>query len=501
MKLTLADKISGIIILMGLFGLSLVLYSSHSYRHLAYEHHQQAIQNLAGLEVDELIDTLLTNTSELALAIEHEPFFKQYTAQQDSAKLSHLLDNQFYQYFVTARVLKLLKLYVLDTDFTLISQSTEGINVGNSSALICPEISQQARQRSGAEKLQILAKTCTYNNLPVYAVIVPFGGLMPKGYILIITDLAYALQSIEKKLDIPVQISAQNRDVLFQSTDWPKTSNKNSYVRVNLPVLNGKKEILTISLHANMTDFNRKLNQHRNWVLTLSSSAMIIAILLALLILRRSNAHPLSRILEVMEKIQSTPYHDNHSGRLLFEQLLEEIIALRKKNQQGFAVMLLDLTRFKQVNIHYGKKTGDLLLAQVEQRLSRILRESDKISWVGTDTPGHKLLPSDTKTFYRATLARLGGDEFGLLLPSTQNDSQINAVARRIISELNKEYEIDGQKIIITCKIGISLFPEHGKDEKTLIRHADKAMYMAKENDTEYCVYQICTTANQGISD
>ncbi len=490
MNLTLADKISGIIIVLGLFGLSLVFYSSYSYRNLAYQHHQQAIQALAQLEVDEHIKTLQENTTELALSIEHAQKFDYYIKQRNAQKLSNLLDNQFYQYFVTAGVLKLLKLYILDTQFTLLSQSREGIHTGDDATLLCPRLSQMAQQRRGSEKLQILARPCAHNNKPVYAVIVPFGGLTPDGYILIITDMAYALRNIEKALGIPIQIANQNQEVLYRSSSWPDTKDRDSFVTVNLPVHSDDSEIMTLSLHVNMTTFNRKLNQHRNWVLTLSSFGMIAAVMLALLIFRRSNAHPLSRILEVIEKIQTTQYSDSGESRLLFEQLLEQIIMLRHKNHQGFAVMILDLTQFKQVNIHYGELIGDKLLEQVEKRLCNILRESDKISWVGTDTPGHKLLPSDSKTFYRATLARLGGDEFGLLLPSAKNAEQVKTVAERIITELDRPYLIDDKEIAISCKIGISLFPDHGDDESTLIRKADKAMFSAKENSQAYFIYQ-----------
>jgi len=490
MNFTLSDKISTTIIVMGLFGLSLVFYSTSSFRTLAYEHHRQAIQSLAQLEVNEHIDTLKKNATDLALSIESEPGFSHDTRYKDTEKLSNLLNNQFYQYFVTAGVLKLLKLSILDADFTLLSQSSEGLPVDKNTGVICPKLSQAAQQRQGSEKLQILAKICTHNNHPVYAVIVPFGGLRPKGYILIITDLAYALQSIEKKLAMPIQLFSPGEDLLFKSKNWPETTKKNTYINVDLPVIADEVTVLILSLHVNMIEFNQQINHHRNLILTLTSAVMVIAVICALLIFRHSQVHPLSRLLEVVDKIHSNPFHDGVTGKLLFVQLLEQIILLRKKNQQGFAVMILDLTKLKKINVRYGRDVGNQLLTDVESRLGNILRESDKISWVGTDTPGHKLRESDAKTFYRATLARLGGDEFGLLLPSAKNACQIKAIAERIITELEKEYEIGPHKISVHCKIGISLFPEHGSDENTLIRHADKAMYQAKEKSLPFFIYQ-----------
>jgi GGDEF domain-containing protein len=151
--------------------------------------------------------------------------------------------------------------------------------------------------------------------------------------------------------------------------------------------------------------------------------------------------------------------------------------------------MLLDLTRFENVNIEFGETVGDHLLLEVENRLSSTLRDSDLISWVGTDTPGHKLLPSGTETRYRATIARLGGDEFGLLLPSAETREQAIKVAQRIADSLNRPFSIDGHDIDIECKIGISIYPTHGEDEKLLIRNADKAMKQAKTDKLTISIF------------
>jgi diguanylate cyclase (GGDEF)-like protein len=111
----------------------------------------------------------------------------------------------------------------------------------------------------------------------------------------------------------------------------------------------------------------------------------------------------------------------------------------------------------------------------------------------GTDTPGHKLLPVDTKTEYRATLARLGGDEFSMLLPAVENEQQAIAVARRVIENLDSEYSIDDQKLRLRCCIGISIYPDHGEREQELIGNADKAMFEARQRSGKYCIYNAKT--------
>jgi len=321
--------------------------------------------------------------------------------------------------------------------------------------------------------------------------LVPFGGLNPKGYIQIVTDLAFNLQKIEHSLAMPVQINRLDGQAIFQSEKWQQTQNDQNYLTVHIPVRNEDNEIImSILVKPNMTTLNHDIFEHRNWIMALAFATTALTVFIILFLLRRSTLPPLARIHDVLEKIHLHSHSHEDNTRLLFEQLLEQIIQLRRKSKTSFSVMILDLTHFKEVNKQYSIAVGDALLEEVEIRLSSILRDSDLISWVGTDTPGHKLLPSDAKTSYRATIARLGGDEFGLLLPSAQSESQAIAVAERIIETINAPFTIKQHSITIECRIGISNYPMHGEDEKMLIRNADKAMHKAKEKNLSISIFE-----------
>ena len=491
---TLADKISSTVVAIGLFCVILVYYVSSTYKELAYEHHTQSIQQLANLEIEDLISELKADSLDLALSIEHENKFKDDFQKKDTDELIKQLDNQFHQYFVTAGVIKLLKLYILDTDFTLLSTSTEGIETEKDSKLICPKLSRLAFARQGSEKLQTLSRICSYKSIPVFAVIVPFGGLSPKGYIQVIADLGYKLQGVERSLAMPIKINSLNDKNIYQSKKWITADKDLNYLNVNLPILDDENtQVMNVSLKSNMAIFNKEISQHRNWVMALTLVTTALAVFTILFLLRRSTIQPLAKIHHILESIHSQPSANNKTNRLLFAQLLEQMIQLRQKSQMSFAVMVLDLTHFKQVNIKFGKEVGDTLLSEVEKRLSSVLRDSDLISWVGTDSPGHKLLPADTKTQYRATIARLGGDEFGLLLPSAHTDKQVLAVAERIIQTFSQPFIINDHSIDIQCKVGISLYPRDGNDEKQLIRNADAAMYDAKKHNQTVFIFEPST--------
>lgn len=491
LRFSLADKISMTIIAVGILGILLVYYISISYKQFAYEHHTQSVQELAYLEINDLIDALKSNSIDLALSIEEENDAKDNYRHKRKEDYTQQLNNQYYQYFVTAGVLKLLKLYILNPDLTLQGVSTEGIITDTVDELICPQLAQEILKRPIPEKLKPISGMCLYKDYPAFAAIVALGGLNPEGYIQVVTDLAYSMQRIEQSLGMPIQIHLISGQLIYQSKDWLTIPDNDDYLSIELPISSADKTpVMTILLKSDMRKFNKEITQHRNRAMSLSLIATALTVFIVLFILRRSTIPPLAKIYDVLEKIHLYSYADNDQSRLLFEHLLERIIQLRQKSRARFSVMILDLNHFKQVNEEYGTAIGDQLLLEVELRLGSILRNSDLISWVGTDTPGHKLLPTGKKTQYRATIARLGGDEFGLLLPSAQNEEEANTVAKRIVETLNKPFTIKDNSINIECKIGTSIYPIHGEDEKVLIRNADKAMYQAKSLNLPFYVFK-----------
>ena len=127
------------------------------------------------------------------------------------------------------------------------------------------------------------------------------------------------------------------------------------------------------------------------------------------------------------------------------------------------ALLLLDLNHFKDVNDSLGHATGDELLRRVAARLSASLREED-------------------------ILARLGGDEFAVLLPHVGAERAVQA-AVALIAALEQTVVLDGLHVRTDASIGIALGPEHGRDLGTLLRHADIAMYRAKDGHVRYLIY------------
>lgn len=162
---------------------------------------------------------------------------------------------------------------------------------------------------------------------------------------------------------------------------------------------------------------------------------------------------------EAEEKLKFVAAHDtltNLPNRMMFNQRLEHVLTQSRRGSQGLAVMFIDLDRFKAINDTLGHAAGDVLLCEVAQRLTGQLRTSD-------------------------TVARLGGDEFVVLIENVTDRVLIGNVAQKLINTLMGSFTLSGGEYNVTASIGVSLFPGDGEDAATLLKHADIAMYRAKD--------------------
>lgn len=150
--------------------------------------------------------------------------------------------------------------------------------------------------------------------------------------------------------------------------------------------------------------------------------------------------------------------HDALTGlpnRNLLTDRLQQTLAVARRNGTRLALMFIDLDEFKPVNDTLGHEYGDQVLRETAQRIQACQRETD-------------------------TVARIGGDEFVVLLPQLDSAEDALRVAEKIRTTLQTPFELAGRLWYISSSIGIAIYPEHGVDESTLFKHADAAMYMAK---------------------
>ena len=163
-------------------------------------------------------------------------------------------------------------------------------------------------------------------------------------------------------------------------------------------------------------------------------------------------------------KLAYQAQHDCLTGlpnRVLLAERLSRAIGLAKRHQHQVALIYLDLDAFKPINDTLGHAIGDALLKLVAGRLSVCVRDTD-------------------------TVCRQGGDEFVVLLSEIEEPGDATRIAQKILSTLAAPYWIDNHELNITTSIGMSLYPNHGSDARTLLNNADTAMYHAKESESNH---------------
>jgi PAS domain S-box-containing protein len=152
----------------------------------------------------------------------------------------------------------------------------------------------------------------------------------------------------------------------------------------------------------------------------------------------------------------------------------ERALEHAKRLQHQFALLLIDLDRFKVINDTLGHGAGDELLLQVGRRLVACVRHSDLVLDGSAESAGvrsHRALEA---------VGRLGGDEFVALLPEVGGDPDAERVAQRVLEELREPFLVSGQECFVTASVGVAIYPRDGSSVVDLLRNADVAMYSVK---------------------
>jgi diguanylate cyclase (GGDEF)-like protein len=258
---------------------------------------------------------------------------------------------------------------------------------------------------------------------------------------------------------------ARSRPILRQHVDKVEVLVKSIYDRSEVQFMGSVVQVLSAR-----TGFQRLL-------LAMSGLALAVALLLALSLRRRANrafARAYARVVaeadqrkRLAEQLRHQAFHDPLTGlpnRALLRDRAGQAIRAADRELVPAALALIDLDRFKEVNDTLGHHYGDQLLVQVGQRLAAALRKVD-------------------------TVARLGGDEFAVLLPRIETPEGAVAVAKKLQAALAEPFTLEGLSLDVEASIGVAIYPEHGSDPEELLRHADIAMYVAKQTRAGFVLF------------
>lgn len=171
-------------------------------------------------------------------------------------------------------------------------------------------------------------------------------------------------------------------------------------------------------------------------------------------------------VTQAKNRLRKMAYFDtltNLPNRRYFSEQFELLLNIARREKKLLAFLFIDIDNFKRINDSLGHNAGDMLLQETAVRLKHIVRDSD-------------LLATEDSAF----ISRFGGDEFTIILNNIDHVKSAGLVAERLLSKLSLPMIVEGQELVITPSIGISLFPKDGDSLQVLLKHADTAMYSAK---------------------
>lgn len=502
--------LSGLMVLvMGVLGMSLAVATGEIYHRLNLENQRRGLADLAGLAVDEALVRLEEKSRSLGLSVQSAPAFEKSLRAGDYVAVQRLLDDQFHQYFVTAGEIRLIQLRLFSPEFELLAESGEGARDFPRMRAACPGLLERASGRSGPERLQFISALCA-DDLPLHSLVVPVGGLALRGYIEVVADPAYSLESLEKTLGMPLRLSTDAGRELYRSASWPSAGAMESRLAVDYLVRNADEHaVLHATLLSDVGALHDQLSATRRNILLVASLLTLLVAVGVYWVLRKTTLEPIAQLVQRLQNyrhgggidVAVSPtgaireFHDLRDvyqsldrlahtdpltllpNRKQFRDCLASHGARERRHDTGFALMIMDLNGFKLVNDRFGHQVGDQLLHQVARRMAGVMRSGDVLAMLGQPEPGQQ---------DEELLARLGGDEFGVLLPSVTQRQDAGAVADKLLKIMREPLHIGDTSCEVGLSIGIAFYPADARDLDALVSRADAAMYAAKRNGGGY---------------
>lgn len=500
---------------MGLLGLTFALVSGEIHQNHAFENQRISMRELIRIKSTDLIDELAVIEHKLGLALLGEPTFRKAYSDNNIVQLNNILYNEFNRYYIATDQIKLEKLSILSLDFTVIAEKALETSLLKASESGCPDLLEQAKQRKGSERLKIMSALCVYNKRPYHAMILPIGGLRVAGYVIVTSNPEHNLVPIEIALGMPVTIKTYDGNIAYQSKLPSNKKNITDTITAEYILHSDDNQpAILISVSDKVRPLFENLPDTQKFVMLSALLITLFFIFLVTIILRKTTINPLNTLAqqlflvcndrnylgktvdingtaeiqelsnnfnqmstelgELYNTLEEMAYTDeltNLANRNMFQKYLDTVIQEHKNLHQPFAVLLMDLDRFKAINDTLGHHIGDKLLSQVGLRLKRIFNKFDT-----TERIEHKSIIS-------RMIARIGGDEFAAIISmqdSSDPTQEITVIAESVVLAMEEPFYIDKQQLVISITIGIALCSFNSCDKNELMRKADVAMYHAK---------------------
>lgn len=498
-----------IILLMGLLGVLLAVTTGNVYQRFVLDNQREIFEDLADIKVNLILSETIQSTADLGMSIQATEELRKVFRERDGGKINAYLHDQFHQFVVSASLLKLMQVYALDKDFAVVGYADEDGGRYSPRDMPCRGLLQQARQREGYSRLKILSGLCASESGARVAVIVPLGGLRMEGYLLLGVDPTPNLVHVEEEMGMPLRLLFANGGLAYVSEEWNALPGQENLLfwRYSLTGMSGE-AVYDFHFSADMAPLYAKLDETRQIMFLIAALSTFLAMAVSVVMLQKSALDPLARLTRHLRRVRKDKKHLGEKvtvkgsqeitelserfnemsselhvlyktlermaytdmltrlpNRAVFYDRLGQAVHMAQRQNTPFALMVMDLDKFKWVNDNLGHHVGDKLLREIASRLKRCMRKSD-------------------------TVARLGGDEFAALLPGILEYEDSRHMADKILEHVAQPLYIDGHDLSCGVSIGIAHCPVHGADGDLLMQRADVAMYHAKNQRQGFMIYE-----------
>jgi len=494
------------VMVVGLLGMFFVLASGDIYRDVSLAQQRVALGEQVKTRLSDLRRELDAESQRFVLLARAEPGLTNSVEGGKTSAVVRHLDRVFDRPGFASTRTRLAKLQVLNADMNVLASSGKGVPEAVLNHPACANLRAAAAKRKDAERQKPVTGVCVEEKNIYHLLIHSLGKRPASGFLLVATDMTPRLTGADNIFNLPVRLSFPDGALLFRSANWPRDDETESYLVAEQPFGMASRPVIHVGVSQDIRIFSDGLALTRYNIAAVAASAILLVALLVWFALQKTAIKPLrtlaaqlrkarsdkshlgehvvvsgcaeavelgaafnsitTRLKELHESLESLAFTDPLTklpNRTLFHERLGHAIEDAKRDYKPFALMLMDLDRFKDINDTLGHQVGDLLLQQVAARLRSKLRDID-------------------------TVARMGGDEFAILLPAV-NDKHATMAARMLLQVLRAPFRIEEQSLDIGASIGIALYPDHGVDANILIQRADVAMYAAKHANSGHAFY------------
>jgi diguanylate cyclase (GGDEF)-like protein len=498
------------IAVMGLLCVLFVLASGRAWHDFALETQRATVNEQARTWLANLRKELDNDSREIAQIAKSDPELMAAVRKANKPAASRQLIKLSQHPFFKTGESDLIALQALDENFNPVAGApADSLGVDPNQAS-CQNLRAQAAHRVGTERLKPVGGICIVGKEMRYEFIQSLGENSSDGYLQITHNMLHNFTAAESAFaGLALRLSLADGTVLYKSAGWPKSDedmDRALTVDQAMNVYAPAKSMLKVTTLRDMAPFYAGLTHTENMAMLAAAAAALLAVLMVWFAVQKITVKPLQTLVSQMRKLRSDKIHFGEHvmttgnreiaelgagfngmstrlkelydsleslaftdpltklpNRTLFHERLQQAIEEAKRDYRPFALLLMDLDRFKDINDTLGHQVGDLLLQQVAARLRSKLRDID-------------------------TVARMGGDEFAILLPAV-SDKHATMAARMLLQALRAPFRIEEQSLDIGASIGIALYPDHGVDANILIQRADVAMYSAKHANSGHALY------------